>query len=593
MPSTRKHTRKYFLIATIVALIIALWSAFDMHRLYQHDRLWGYRPLALLTWSYFTLVFLFLSFRTLTIKAIRHFILGTTAGILLGLSFPPLPFLPLVIPAWVIIIYLIYDDQESTTFTHFRKFFHIFLVWNIIATYWISNTAFAAGIVAMFTNSLLMATALSLFIILHKRVQNKYHFILLAACWISFEYFHFRWEAHWPWLTLGHYLMEVSELIQWYSLTGVLGGTLWILGLAWLAYKLIFNSGRQVPIWFSFIPLLAVLLIPICVSIVYTPDLPDDSASIHVAIVQPNYEPHYVKRQIPANEEISHFLQLADQVVNDSTDYLVFPETSFSINLNSWNRNVAVRGLINYLNDNPKLTIISGLETNYILDSNDPHDQYTRTYIRDSDTIYWENHNTAVRLINNAEKELYYKSKLVPGAEFFPFKNTLFFLKPLIDKLGGSGSGLRQQTSRSVLLGLDGHKAAPIICYESVFGEYVSEYIDAGADWLTVMTNDGWWDRTAGHQQHLGLSVIRAIEQRKWIARAANSGISCFIDPTGSIYQATDYDTSAAIQTAIKPNSYRSFYSRYGDFIGRLAILILCGFVLLHILNKLLKRVEK
>ena len=111
----------------------------------------------------------------------------------------------------------------------------------------------------------------------------------------------------------------------------------------------------------------------------------------------------------------------------------------------------------------------------------------------------------------------------------------------------------------------------------------MSEYVEEGADWFAVMTNDGWWDNTAGHKQHLGLSVLRAIEQRKWIARAANSGISCFIDPRGKISHATAYDTEAAIVASIRPNQHQTFYARFGDFIGRLALLLLAGFMLRHI----------
>jgi apolipoprotein N-acyltransferase len=435
-----------------------------------------------------------------------------------------------------------------------------------------------------------MTLPLLVFGILSKKTPTKFHFILIVACWITFEYFHFRWEAHWPWLALGHYLMDQSWLMQWYEWTGVLGGTVWILAMAWSLY-LVLTKWKASPRKPLFIRMASVVLIPIIISaIIQMRQKSDLGEPMEVAIVQPNYEPHYVKGKIPPREEVRHFLDLANQVVTKKTNYLIFPETSFSIRLNNWDLSSTVLGLRNYLRGYPKMTLISGLETNKILAQGEAHDQYTRTYIRNLDTIYWENHNSAVRMSATMMDELYYKSKLVPGAEFFPFKKALFFLKPLMDKLGGSGSGLRMQAKRSAFEGFDGHKVAPVICYESIFGEYVSGYMNQGAEWIAVMTNDGWWDNTAGHRQHLGLSVIRAIEQRKWVARSANSGISCFIDPKGSITQPSRYGVEAAISGQIYANTERTIYSRMGDIIGRLAILILCGAILFYFHRRFVKK---
>ncbi len=581
--------RIYWFVAAIISLLISIWSGMDMLHLYQQDELWGYRPLTLLFWSYFTLSFFWNGLRNIEGQSLKIYLLATITGVLLGLSFPPLPFLILIIFGWALLIYISHDISNRGTGYQFRVFFHVFIIWNIIATYWISNTAFAAGIVAMFVNTLLMTVPLLLYGLTRKVLSPRFHFFILAACWISFEYFHFRWEAHWPWLALGHYFMDQPWMVQWYEWTGILGGTFWIIASSWLVYKILFTN-RSGSKKIEIISFLVILIIPILVSVILRSQKVTTTDTIRVAIVQPNYEPHYVKRQIPIPEEIAHFLELSDQVITNETDYLIFPETSFSINLNNWNRSHTVRMLNAYLEDHPNLTLISGLETNKILQLNEIHDEYTRTYIRDRDTIYWENHNTAVRMAATKEWQLYYKSKLVPGAEFFPFKKSLFFLKPLMDKLGGSGSGLRKQEKRSAFEGVDGHRVAPLICYESVFGEFVSEYFDEGAEWIAVMTNDGWWDNTAGHRQHLGLSVIRAIEQRKWIARAANSGISCFIDPYGQVLQATQYNEEAAIFGDIEITSKRTIYSRLGDFIGRICLMLIAGAILYALMSKFYTR---
>jgi apolipoprotein N-acyltransferase len=95
-----------------------------------------------------------------------------------------------------------------------------------------------------------------------------------------------------------------------------------------------------------------------------------------------------------------------------------------------------------------------------------------------------------------------------------------------------SASGTLGKSDRAMALG-EGVKAAPVICYESIYGDYVSDYVGDGAQWLAVVTNDAWWRNTAGHKQHFSYAKLRAIEQRKWVGRAANTGISGFINPKG------------------------------------------------------------
>ena len=141
--------------------------------------------------------------------------------------------------------------------------------------------------------------------------------------------------------------------------------------------------------------------------------------------------------------------------------------------------------------------------------------------------------------------------------------------------MGGTSGSLGTQVERSVFYSKDETKTiAPVICYESVYGEYVTEYVRKGATLITIITNDGWWGNTPGHIQHLKLGRLRAIENRRWIARSANTGISCFIDPYGKISQATDYWVPAVISGAVEYKNQLTFYTRFGDYIGRMAMFI-------------------
>ncbi|GIV30906.1 MAG: hypothetical protein KatS3mg029_0257 [Saprospiraceae bacterium] len=191
---------------------------------------------------------------------------------------------------------------------------------------------------------------------------------------------------------------------------------------------------------------------------------------------------------------------------------------------------------------------------------------------RGSKLVLWEAYNAAIQLADGQDSiPVYLKSKLVPGAEILPYPRIFFFLKPLADKLGGSVEGLGTQPERSVFASKWG-KVAPVICYESVFGDYHADYIRAGAEATFIMTNDGWWDNTAGHKQHLMYASLRAIETRRAIARSANTGISCFIDQRGNILQPTRYGEKAAIRGTIRFSDAITFYVRWGDLIGRIGV---------------------
>jgi apolipoprotein N-acyltransferase len=108
-----------------------------------------------------------------------------------------------------------------------------------------------------------------------------------------------------------------------------------------------------------------------------------------------------------------------------------------------------------------------------------------------------------------------------------------------------------------------------VICYESIYGDFVREYILNGADLIFIITNDGWWDDTPGYRQHLLYGRLRAIEMRRSIARSANTGISCFINQRGDILQKTGWWNKTAIKGTLNKNEEITFYARTGDTIGR------------------------
>jgi apolipoprotein N-acyltransferase len=159
---------------------------------------------------------------------------------------------------------------------------------------------------------------------------------------------------------------------------------------------------------------------------------------------------------------------------------------------------------------------------------------------------------------------------LVPGVETLPW--FLKFIDSWFEKFGGTTAGYARQKERTVLNAKGGYKIAPSICYESIYGEFMSRYVRNGANLICIITNDGWWKNTPGHKQHMNYARLRAIETRTWIARSANTGISCFIDPYGRVIDPQPYDTDAVIKLPVAVTEHKTFFVRYGDILSKIMV---------------------
>ncbi len=311
--------------------------------------------------------------------------------------------------------------------------------------------------------------------------------------------------------------------------------------------------------------------------------------------MQPNYEPHYEKFSVSEEEQVDRFLELSAVVVDSTTDYLLFPETVFGyMDTRTALTYPAIRRVREFMASYPKVKLVSGLNAYHVLQPSEDRTRATRTRIQpDGAVMYYEVLNAAAQIDpRTGDVQWYRKSKLVPGPEIFPYPNVFFPFKALVEKLEGTVAGVGTQPERSVFSSETG-RIAPVICYESIFGEYFTGYIRKGAQAAFIMTNDGWWDDTPGHRQHLYFASLRAIETRRSIARSANTGISAFINQYGDISQATGYGVAAAIRDRLLLNDAVTFYVRWGDIIARLA-LFATALLLLNTLSRgIIRRSER
>jgi apolipoprotein N-acyltransferase len=155
----------------------------------------------------------------------------------------------------------------------------------------------------------------------------------------------------------------------------------------------------------------------------------------------------------------------------------------------------------------------------------------------------------------------YDKIHLVPFGEYIPLQKFLFFIESSI----GEGIGNFKPGKEILNLSLPQGKFGVLICFEIIFPDLCRRFVKRGAIFLVTITNDAWFGRTSAPYQHLAIATFRAVENRVYITRAANTGISAFIDPKGRIVEQGGIFTEEAMNGAIRLSKEKTFYTLYGD----------------------------
>lgn len=578
-------------LAGFLGIVLAIFAGWKM----SQQLLWGYWALPLLLGSWLGILAVFASRIWKVGIDNRHFHLSSLTGIFLWLGFPDMPFAPLLFLAFVPLILI--EQQLAGQPKAGRRLafyaFHAFFLWNVLSTFWVTNTAFFAGIFANVVNAVLMTIPVLGYHLLRREIGDRFRWASLIAFWMMFEWTHLHWDLTWPFLSLGNALAEWPSVIQWFSFTGGFGATLWIWigNILFFQLLLMYLEDKTMPGIKRWLPVLSWILIPVTISLIMFVTWTPTGEEIEVAVVQPNFEPHYEKFEMPQELQHQRFRSLARSVLTQETRYLVFPETSYgNFDLDRIDGQPVIQDLQGLMDSFPNCALILGLDPYRFLAQGEDSPA-RRPYLRPGqDTLWWEAYNLSAQLSANEETQVYIKGKLVPGAEIFPFRKLLFFLEPLVDQLGGSLEGLRRSEERQTFLH-DGIRLGTAICYESVFGEYCGGYIRKGAQVLAIITNDGWWDLTPGHRQHLRFGALRAIETRRDIIRSANTGISCLIDQRGEIHHPQAYGETAAFRGTIRLSEEITFYTRWGDILARIAGFLTIVFFAFGVVSALKRRI--
>jgi len=530
----------------------------------------------------------------------KYIFLSLISALLLSISWPTYG-----IPFFIFFAFvpLLLMEQEISKFSKINKkgwvvfglTYLAFFIWNVVTTGWLyhaknpdGNNSLLAVAIPVIVNSLLMSLVFQLYY-WYKKVRGTYFgLVFFVAIWLSFERFHLNWEFTWPWLNLGNAFSEYPQLIQWYDTIGATGGSFWILLINVFAFYTlrIWQAGRIRKDLVKNISILtAIIVLPLLISIYkYNSYQEKPVGEVTTLLLQPKLDPYTEKYSKDSLQILGELLSLAEENSKTKVDFFIAPETAFpgngSLSENGFNKSTSIAIAKEFLGKHPQSIFLTGASTHkFLFDEADTEDYSTEI----QEGVWVNSYNSALQIIPNQNVEVYHKAKLVPGVEIFPY---IRYLKPILGDamldFGGANSSLGIDKERKVFSNrFNKAKMAPIICYESIYGEYVTDYVKNGANLLAIMTNDSWWDNTEGHKQLLSYARLRAIETRREIVRAANSGISAHINARGDILQDTFYDDRTALLVKANLLEEKSIYTKIGDLISRIAIFVL-GFLIIY-----------
>lgn len=496
-----------------------------------------------------------------------------------------------------------FSSYKRKSWVVFGLSYLCFVIWNAVTTGWLYGSknpdgshSMMAVLFPVLVNSLLYSLVFQCYH-WYKNAQGTYWGLgFFIAIWMSFEKFHLGWELTWPWLNLGNVFSDYPKLIQWYDTLGATGGSFWILLINVLLFYTVrtWEAGRKRKDLIKNSSIVAgLIIIPMIISLIKFNNFNEKPiGQVNVLMLQPDLDPYAEKYSIDSLTIENDLLSLAERNSKGKIDYYIAPETALpgrgSISETAFEKSLILNNIKNFLSKHPGSVFSTGISSHkfYTNKNNLPKEAYQL-----NQGLWVESFNTAVQIVPNQKVEVYHKGKLVPGVEIFPYMS---YLKPILGdamlNLGGTVASLGTDKERVAFSNpFNKGKLAPIICYESIYGEFTTDYVKKGANFLAIMTNDSWWGVTEGHKQLLSYAKLRAIETRREIARAANSGISAHINAKGEILEDTFYGDKTTLFAKVNLYDGMTFYARSGDLLSRFSIFAL-GFLLFYFLIKWFQR---
>ncbi len=534
-------------------------------------------------------------------------ILLILSGILMGVAFPPFPF-PLTLFLFVGLIPYLYVIQKKKTLAEINRASYLtFFIFSIITIYWVGSWQkesdpflMIAGGTLLFFEPILFLIPSTLFYLARKSFSENIALLLFPFFWACYEYLFMLTDISFPWLTLGHGLAEFVPFIQIADIVGAVGLSIIVIYLNIFLFKS-FISFKKSYKKFKINLSIAVLLFALVLGYGFyrIESFHISQKKIRVGLIQPNLDPWDKWNITNLNKLIRSYIDLSKEAVNKGARLIIWPETALPVFLTDGSHNAELDSIYYFLIKNNVYLMTGMPDIKYYYPGEKIPENVKNNKIGNT---YYATYNGILLLSPNSRYIQHYgKMKLVPFGEKVPFVNQLPFLGKLINwSVGISSWNVGRDTVNFEIPNLtesdnssqtkDSISINGLVCYESVFPYFVTNFVQRGAKLIAVVTNDSWYGKSSGPYQHKEISVLRAVENRRTVIRAANGGISCIINPLGE----TDLESKLFVKDVLVGDAYlessKTFFTKYPLIIPDISMAIsfwVFGiFLLIKIKNK-------
>jgi len=526
-------------------------------------------------------------------KIRKQLFLGLTSGILIGLSFPPIP-LPYLIFIGLVPYFFALQQREGLAeinrLTYFTAFF-----FNIITLYWVGGWLpnsdpflMIAGTTLFFFNPVVFLIPSTLYYFAKKVFNKNVALLLLPFFWAAYEYAYSITDFKFPWLTFGNGLPYFTSYIQIAEIIGVYGLTLLIIYsnvFIYRAIKVYIKSKKFDKVSISFA--IVILLVPIIYGNYKIGSYTEPQKVIRVGLIQPNLDPNEKWKAGSLKEQLNLYLDLSTKAISSGAELLIWPETALPVYLLAGRYPNEVNRLHQFVDTN-HVPILTGMpDATFYRDSSvAPEDAKP---LSNGKTMYTSYNSILLFSPNSKDVQKYGKIKLVPFGEKVPLVDVLPFLGDWIKwEVGLSGWNTGRDTTVFITeVAGRNVKIGGIICIESIYPDFTSVFVKKGAEFIAVVTNDSWYGDSSGPYQHKEISVIRAVENKRAVVRAANGGISCLIDPLGRTIADTKMYTRTFLVVDVPLERELTFYTEHPLLIPLLVSLVSIAIILLALFVKI------
>ncbi|UCG78514.1 MAG: apolipoprotein N-acyltransferase [Nitrospirota bacterium] len=498
------------------------------------------------------------------------------SGLLLSFAFPGRD-IPLV--AWIAVAPFIYYSAESSPRTSFRAGLAFGIPFFFGTQYWIyysinhyGNMHLIFSLAIILLLCIYESLYIGIFAVLASYLSRRTYFPMLLiapSIWVCMEFIRGFMFTGFPWSLVGYTQYGSLPLIQISDITGVYGVSFLVVAVnAAIADVLLLRKKRKLTPLYPTIPVyigISTLAILLVASLIYGNirlKETQSTNSIKVAIVQGNIDQNKKWEKAYQSSVFSTYIELTKKVSREGPDLIVWPETSVPFIFGS---DKEFTSRLQDFQQSNRIPLLFG-----------------SILVRSKDDKGYKLTNSAVLLDKNANIAYRYdKVHLVPFGEYVPLGRILFFVERLAEGIGAYVPGTELRSAETSF-----GTFSTAICYELIFPSLVRNFFQSGGDILITITNDAWFGNTIGPVQHFYTSVFRAVENRKPVIRAANTGISGYIDSRGMVVKKTDLFKSDAIVVDLIKNDKKTFYTKYGDIFIYICLLTVTIILINQIFHK-------